>query len=149
QLYRAYHGFSSTLLIQNVEDSSATVSVAYASGATELARESRTIPAGATLAIDQGASALLPSGFVRGATSPSDRRLAGVVEVRTDDGTQVASVAAVASGSRQAYLPALYKSYYGYDSSVLVQNADATAATIELTYSGGPTRVATIPPGAS
>jgi hypothetical protein len=147
QAMKGYHGFRSEIVLQNTAASPATVTVAYAGSAGAVASETRTIPAGASLTLDQAQNAQLPAGFVGSATVTSDRPLAGVVNVYGASDSQLSTSPGAAAGARQAYLPALYKAYHGFDSSLMVQNADTSATRVEVTYSNGVVRAATIPAG--
>jgi hypothetical protein len=147
QAMKAYHGFRSELVLQNTATTPASVTVAYASSAGAVASETRTIPGGASVTLDQAQNTQLPAGFVGSATVTSDKPLAGVVNVYGAGETQVSTAPGAAAGARQAYLPALYKGYHGFDSSLMVQNADASATTVEVTYSNGQVRAVTIPAG--
>jgi hypothetical protein len=150
QIYREYFGFSTRLTLQNTGPTAATVSVSYLSAAgLEVATETATIPSGGSTFLDQSANTALPSPFAGSAVVTSTSRLAGIVDVSGASGQLLSTVQGVGAGAQQAFLPALYKSYFDFSSSVLIQNVDASAAKIELTYSNGTVKTATIPVGAS
>ena len=52
-------------------------------------------------------------------------------------------------GAKAFYVPALYKSYYGWNAALSIQNVAASAASVTVTYSGGAVANYTIQPNSS
>lgn len=150
QVYRDYFGFSSKIVLQNSGSSAATVTISYLNtSGLQVGTESATLPAGGSTTLDQGANTALPTAYAGSAVVTSSSRLAGIANVYGSGGRLLSTIQGVGSGAQQAYLPALYKSYYGFDSSFLVQNVDSSDAEIEITYSSGYKKTTRVPVGAS
>jgi hypothetical protein len=150
QVYRAYFGFDSTIVLQNTDTATASVTLTYLdrTGA-RVASDARTIPAGASVTIDQSTLTALPLGFAGSVLVTSDRQVAGIVNVSAAGGAQLSTVAGVTEGASQAFLPSLYRGYYGFDSSIVIQNVDNQPNQISLTYANGVVRTATLAAGTS
>jgi hypothetical protein len=150
QVYKSYFGFNSNVVLQNTGSAAATVSVSYlGSNGFQLATETRSIPAGAAATLDQSTNSALNAGFAGSAIVTSTQRLAGVANVSGSNGTLLSSAVGIGSGAQQAYVPSLYKGYYGFDSSLLIQNTDSVEAAVEVTYSTGLRKSMSVPVGAS
>lgn len=50
---------------------------------------------------------------------------------------QLYSYNGFSTGAKTFYVPALYKSYYGWNAAMSIQNVSTTAAAVTVTYSGG------------
>ena len=100
------------------------------------------IPANAAETYKLSAIAALPTGSsgLFAAKITSSQPLAGIANIwsPTKFG-EMSQYNAFVDGAVTAFVPALYKNYYGFVSSLTVQNLDATEQTITVTYSDGTT----------
>jgi hypothetical protein len=92
----------------------------------------------------------LPSGNADGIFSAkvtSDQPLAGVASVWTGAmHGEFSNYNAFIGGQTEAVVPALYKNYYNFVSSLTIQNLGAADAAVTITYSNGTTDTATLTP---
>jgi hypothetical protein len=176
-VFKGYVGrYSSTVSVQNASCRSegdracaaASVSVTFrdASGIIVATVGPRAIDANGVSDFD-AASAGLPDGFVGSATVTADHPVVAVAQVVDPSGQLGATVGVPPvptplTGQPNppdltvAHLPQVYKTYSGdgWTSSVLVQNIDTAATTVQLTFTGtglsAPMTVTdTIAPGAA
>lgn len=150
-LYKDYYTFNSEIVLQNVSGTAAAdVSIQFYNQKTGLAVGAPivdSIPANAAETYKLGAIAALPTGSsgLFAAKVTSTQPLAGIANIwsPTKFG-EMSQYNAFVNGTATAYVPALYKNYYGFVSSLTVQNLDATAQTITVTYSDGTTDTAVV-----
>lgn len=144
-LYKNYYGFYSEVVLQNVENSPADVTLSFYKQKTgeHVVDVSASIPATSSRVFALQDLASVPSGNVDGLLSlkvTSNRQLAGVANIWTSAKYgEYSDYNAFVSGSTTVYAPALYNNYYGFVSSLTVQNLDSTTNTIKVTYSNGTT----------
>lgn len=153
-LYKNYYGFFSEVVLQNAGTADAAISIQFynqKTGAAVGAPFTNTIKPGASLVTTLSNLAALPSGNATGIFSAkvtSDQPLAGVANVWTGAKYgEFSNYNAFTGGSTQAVVPALYKNYYNFVSSLTVQNLGAANAAVTITYSNGTTATATLTPG--
>src|SRR5262245_58715777 len=151
--YKNYHGFTSNLVIQNAGTATGNVTISYRSGVGQVASETRSIPANASVTVDQGATAGLPDGFIGSAVVTSDQDTATIFLV---SGTgQLSSGRGAKSGTPIVFAPVIYNQYFGFVTNVFVQNLDTTATNVTIEYfdsrTGGSvgSEQASIQPGSS
>jgi hypothetical protein len=125
---------STSYSIQNVDTSSTTVDVTYSSGA----KESLTIPAGASKQISQESVQNLTDGFVGSATAISTDGKKIVGAVQQEGNAQLLSYDAFVpdAASTTIAVPLLMANNGGSLTGLQIQNASSTAsATVNVTYS--------------
>lgn len=153
-LYKNYYGFYSQMVLQNVEDSDATVTIKFyyqKTGLEAVTLGPFTIPKTSSRVFALGDLAAVPSGNVNGLLSAvvtSNKNLAGIANIWSSAYYgEYADYNAYISGSTSVvYAPALYKNYYGFVSSLTVQNLSNENANIRITYSNGVTETKTLSP---
>ena len=143
-----YYGYSTNFYLQNAGTSDASVTIKYfdATGA-EIASMAETvsIPAGSFIKRDQSGVAGIPVNTVASATFEcSGCQLAGVVNIVDDSsasfpGVGTANYVMYSTGSTTAYAPAVYNNYYGFNSSINIQNNGTGAVDVQITFSDGTT----------
>jgi hypothetical protein len=135
-VYRAYFGFSSSLVIQNAGTSTANVTIAYKKSGSADVTETKSVPASASVTVDQTATSGLADGFIGSAVVTSDQPVAAIFLISTASGTtgQLSSARGIKSGATSVYLPVVYNQYYGYNTSILVQNVDTASADVKVEY---------------
>jgi hypothetical protein len=153
--YKTYFGFLSELVVQNTGTAAATVQATFYNGKTGAKTgpiDLGSIPASAakTFSYNDSAFAALAGSSLYGVVieSTNSQPLAGVSNFWTADAIDagVGSYNAVTSGAQTVYAAALYNQYYGFVSSITIQNLDgATAAAGTITYSDGTTDPFNIP----
>jgi len=153
-LYKNYYEYWSEVVLQNTEDASASVTLRFynqKTGAQVGGDISATIPANASRVFALQDLSGLPSGNADGLYSlqvSSDRNLAGVANIWS---TSIANglfsdYNAFVSGATTVYAPSLLNNYYGYVSSLTIQNVGESAADVLVTYSNGVTETVTLQP---
>lgn len=155
-LYKSYFGFNSEIVLQNTTSQQATnVSIQIynqKTGAlvTTLSSPNTNIPANSTRSFAMEDYAGITSGNANGllaARVTSDQALAGIANIwSTTTAGQTSSYNAFPSGANVFYAPALYKSYFKFNSALTVQNVGGSPANIRVTYSNGTTKETTLQP---
>jgi hypothetical protein len=152
--YKAYYGYTSSITAQNTETAAdVQATVTFKGGSVNYTTPAVTIKAGAAHTWDQADISQLPPGWVGSATVGSvGGNIASVFNVYTaasDAHPRYSITNGAASGATVSYLPVLYKGYYGFDTSFLVQNVDSATNAIRVTYSNGSQETASLAPGES
>jgi len=156
-LYNNYYGFYSELVLQNTETLAASVDITFynqTTGAQVAQVLGAAIPATSSRVFSLSGLAGVPSGNTTGLLSAkvvSTRALAGVANIWTGAkfGEYSDYNGYVGGSTTVVYAPALYKNYYGFVSSLTVQNISATSGNIRITYSNGTVETATLGPNQS
>ena len=136
----AYGGsYDSALYIQNVDATTATLSIKYytSAGALTCTVSGETIAPLASKGywLPSLSAACLPDGWVGGVVITSDKNV--VANGRPHINGEVMTYDSFSAGSLTSYLPMLFKNAYGgsYDSAFYVQNVDpANTATLTIKY---------------
>lgn len=148
-VYKNYYGFDTSFLVQNTSSSSNRIQVTYSNGYQEPVV---TLGPGESKLYFQPNVAGLPNGFNGSAVvrSLDSRPLLAVGNVVHYGNGRLSSYNGFADGSTTINLPAIYKWYYGWVTSLTVQNVDSKPVTVNITYSNGATEPAfVLQPGAS
>jgi hypothetical protein len=85
----------------------------------------------------------IQNGFFGSVVVNGDRDIVATYFVSDTNGALSAGNASI-SGATQAYAPAVYNNYFGFDSSIVIQNVGSGPADITVTYSNGVERQITI-----
>ncbi|MBX0327760.1 hypothetical protein K2Z83_08730 [Oscillochloris sp. ZM17-4] len=147
--YRNYYTFLSELVIQNAGTTTANVKATLyngLSGASSGEINLGQIPANAsrTYGWNDTKFSSLASGNtgIYGVVVTADQPLAGISNIWSSDSTNygVGSYNAFTAGANTVYAGSMYNQYYGFVSSLTVQNIDTTtAASVTISYSDGTT----------
>jgi hypothetical protein len=135
-LYVNYYGWNANLNIRKIGDGVTTVTVSYSDGADDFTCAlTNTAPA---------CSIYMPT--KHGATHPGHKSMFGATIVSDNlpivgsanaaNGSQAQTYNAVAGGTAQASITAVYKWYYGWASSFTCQNVGTVATALNITYAG-------------
>ena len=152
-LYNNYYGFYSELVLQNTGDTTANVSIQFydqRTGAAVGTLVTGTIPLGSSKTFVLSSISGLPSGNANGlfsakVTSTNGMMLAGVANIWTAAvHGEFAEYSAFIQGDTSIYVPALYKAYYDFVSSLTIQNLGTASTNVTITYSNGTVDSATI-----
>jgi len=150
-VYYEYYGYISAIALQNADTADADISITfYNASGTVVDTLTDTIPASASAVFDQADQAAdLGTGYIGSAVveSTNGKSLAAMVSIYGNN--EYYAYNAFASGSTVAYAPVIMNNYYGWLTSLTVQNIDTADAMVTLTYSNGVERNATIPPNTS
>lgn len=150
-VYRNYYGFTSNVVVQNADPSAASVSVQFSgsspSGPVSYTTPPQTIAPYASYTFDLATMTSLGDGFKGGATINGGGHNVAVVSntyTPTTSSSMPNYLFASTNGfppsaAVQAFAPGLYKNYYGFISSLLIQNVDSTPADVQVVYSNGAT----------
>jgi hypothetical protein len=143
-IYNQYFDYNTSVLVQNVDTAAANVTITYYDSRTGASAGSQTatIDPGNTRLFLQfeagGAAAPVPSSFNGSAivTSAEGRKLVAVANVQNTRLGYLATYNGIATSTAttRASCPAILKNYFGYSTSLTVQNADAQATNLTLTY---------------
>jgi len=135
-LMRSFYGFNTSVQVQNVGTASSNVTIFYSNGYSN----TQTLAGGAGYLFTQGNEANLPSGWIGSAriTSTASDIVAVVNQQNTTTG-KAASYNAFATTATHYVGPNVMKAFYGFNTSVQVQNVSATATTCTATFSPGGT----------
>ncbi len=153
-LYKNYYQYWSEVVLQNAEAAVANLTLRFynqKTGAQVGGDITATIPAnGSRVFALQNLSGLTSgnSGGLYSLQVTSDRNLAGVANTWSQNIAKgiFADYNAFVRGTTTVYAPSLLNSYYGYVSSLTVQNVGASAADVLVTYSNGVTETVTLQP---
>lgn len=153
-LYNDYFGFHSEMLLQNTENTDASLTITFYNQKTGLQVKEISdvnVPANSTRVFAMADIADIPTGNAEGSLSArvtSNRKLAGIANIWTSayNGELSDYNAYVEGSTNVVYAPALYNQYFGFVSALTVQNVDTSDAEIQVTYSNGETEIKTLSP---
>jgi hypothetical protein len=156
-LYKNYYNFWSELVLQNTDAASNNIKIEFFSQTTGAkisgADVTATIPGNGSKVFALQDLTSVPSGNTNGllsakVTSTSSLNLAGVANIWSSAyNGEFGDYNGYTTGSTTVvYTPALYKNYYGFVSSLTVQNIDTVDANIKVTYSNGSTETKLLKP---
>jgi hypothetical protein len=133
-LMRNFYGFNTSVQVQNIGAGSTSVTIHYSNGTSK----TQSLAAGAGYLFTQGNDTALPSTWIGSAyiTSTSQNIVAVVNQQNTTAG-KAASYNAFATTATKFVGPNVMKAFYGFNTSVQVQNVSATATTCTATFSNG------------
>lgn len=145
----AFGNFSTAFVIQNVEDTTAQVTVTYYdNNGNSISSQSATIAGHNALTLDQtDPAAGLPMGFNGWAviSSAGGQHLAGLVIELNPDTNFLSAVSCVGTIGKQLFIPVIYQNAFGnFNTGLNLANPNSVTATVSISYyqSNG-TRVAT------
>ena len=139
---KAYYGFNSQLVVQNA---GATANINFEffnqAGASIATYVASSVAANASAIVELAtltpATGSIPSGFNGSVKVTSSSNLAGMVNNMTSSVLQTYNAFRAADGGTTLYAPAVFNAYYGYVSSIQVQNVGTVPTNITVTYSDG------------
>ncbi|HEY3081093.1 MAG TPA: hypothetical protein VGM69_14465 [Chloroflexota bacterium] len=140
QVFKSYVGlYTTSIVIQNAGSLATTATLTYTGSGTTVT-EQKTIPANASVTVDNALTPGMPNGFSGSAVVTADQPLALIFMV-SSTANQLAAGSGVAGGTTSVYLPALYNYYAGqYRSAIVVQNVDTVSTTVRVDYYDAATR---------
>ena len=154
-LYNNYYNYYSNIVVQNATASAIDITVnVYEAGnaspvSTYLAED---VPAFASVSFDQSTDSNLSKNVSYSATIDGTGEVAAIVNIYGTGpvNDQLYSYNLFASGSVEAFAPIIMSNFYGYNTSLTVQNTDdADTAEVTVEYNNGNTQSVSIGPGAS
>ena len=145
-VYNNYYGFYSELVIQNTAADTANVTLSFYDDAGSLAASpTDTIPGNATKIFALGDLGISDGRY--SVEVVSTKALVGICNNWTSAlYGEFSDYNAYSGGTTVAYAPSLNNNYYGFVSSLTVQNVDTANADILVTYSNGETETVTLAP---
>lgn len=147
-VYKNYFGFSSLVRVQARSLTVTTrvqLNVVSTAGST-IATLTRDVAGGGSTTFDLSQFPNVPDGFIGSAVINGDRDIAANYFVTDATGVLSSGVAQL-TGTSQAYIPSVYSNYFGYDSSIVIQNAGTGPVVVDVTYSNGMKGSFSIPTG--
>jgi hypothetical protein len=139
---KAFYGFNSQLVVQNA-GATATITFEFfdQTGASIATYVASSVAANASAIVELDTltptTGSIPSGFNGSVKVTSSSNLAGMVNNMTGAVLQTYNAFTTGDGGTTLYAPALFNDYYGYVSSIQVQNVGTVATDITVTYSDG------------
>ncbi|UCC64052.1 MAG: hypothetical protein JSV36_03050 [Anaerolineae bacterium] len=148
-VYNNYYNYYSNIVVQNTTSApiNMTVSIYAPGSSTPVATQSATnVPAYASASFEQEGLAGLSSGIPYSAKVVGTGNIAAVVNIYGKGGVaaQLYSYNPFASGSTTAYAPVIMNAYYGYNTSLTIQNLTSTSTSCTVTYGTGHTQSASV-----
>jgi hypothetical protein len=152
---KAYYSFNSQLVVQNA---GATANINFEffnqAGASIATYVASSVAANASAILDLDTltptTGSIPSGFNGSVKVTSSSNLAAMVNNNDGKVLQTYNAFTPGNGGTTLYVPGVYNAYYGYVSSVQVQNVGTVATNITVTYSDGIVKTANgVAPGSS
>jgi len=133
-LMRNFYGFNTSVQVQNIGAGSTSVTIHYSNGTSK----TQSLAAGAGYLFTQGNDTALPSTWIGSAyiTSTSQNIVAVVNQQNTTAG-KAASYNAFATTAVKFVGPNVMRAFYGFNTSVQVQNVSSTPTTCTATFSNG------------
>ncbi len=141
-IYNDYYDFYSNVYVQNATGSAVdvTVEIYEAGNATPVATQTATdVPAYASATFEQEGLAGLDAGETYSAKITATGNVAPIVNIYGLDtvDNQLYSYNPFTAGSFTAYVPLVMNNYYGYNTSVNIQNIGTGEAAVTVTYTDG------------
>jgi hypothetical protein len=135
--HKAYFGYNTTLFMQNTAAETSNVRVTqYDQRGQAVITYSSTTPVGSggPTGVSHGSMPELPNGFNGAAlaVSPESRQLVGIGSILHERNYE--TYEAATGASTRATCPAILKNYFGYNTSLTVQNIGAQATDLTLQY---------------
>jgi len=140
---KAFYGFNSQLVVQNAGAAAAVTFEFFNQAGTSIATYvASSVAANASIIVELDApptgfptTGSIPSGFNGSVKVTSSSNLAGMVNNMTTSFLQTYNAFTASDGGTTLYAPALFNAYYGYVSSIQVQNVGTVPTNITVTYS--------------
>lgn len=144
-IYDNYYGYYSNVYVQNASGTPIDVKVEiFASGSsTPIKTQTATgVPANASVHFEQeGLTELNNNTSYSAKITGTGGNIAAIVNIYGGSGNnQLYSYNAFASGATVGYAPLIMHGYYGYNTSLTIQNLGSSDATVTVEYSGPSTR---------
>lgn len=154
-IYDNFYNYYSNIVVQNATDTPVNVTVQiFAPGnpSPVATRTSNNVPGYASVSFQQEGMPELANNQFYSAKVTGTGDVAVVVNIYGKGGSrtyQLYSYNAFQSGSTKAYAPLILNKYYGFDTSLTIQNMGANAANVTVLYTNGVSNNYTIQPGAA
>jgi hypothetical protein len=153
-IYDNFYNYYSNIVVQNATDTAVNVTVEiFAPGnATPVATQTaNAVPAYSSASFQQEGLTQLNNNQFYSAKITGTGDVAVVVNIYGKGGAdnQLYSYNAFQSGSTNAYAPIIMNNYYGYSTSLVIQNMGANPANVTVGYTNGSSDNYTIQPGAA
>ncbi len=150
---KAFYGWNSNLSLQNLTGSAMDITVDFYSGTPTVTHSvTQNVPAYSSWHLAVGDEAGLPAGY-NGSAVVSAPGPVAAVDNQVNMGAAVNGAtqdySGIAAGSTTLYCPALYDLFYGWFSSLNVQNVGTANANVTITYSDGQSENVVIGPNAA
>jgi hypothetical protein len=145
-----YYNYYTTVIVQNATGSAQDITLdIYPPGSsTPVKSQTQTeVPAYASVSFEQEGLAELSNNVAYSARVTAADDVAAIVNIygRSVADNQLYSYNAVQSGATTVYVPQLMNNYYGYNTSLTVQNIGADPTHVTVTYGTGETQEADVP----
>jgi hypothetical protein len=141
-IVKKYYGWNSLISIQNAGSGPTDVTVTYTCGSSTYTHNKTALAAGASVHFDleTNAPAGMPDGCNGSAMITSTAQPVIVVDNQTAAGMgNTQSYNGFSGGGTPVYIPALYRAYYTWNSSINIRKIGAGNTTVTVTYSDAST----------
>jgi len=139
---KGFYSFNSQLVVQNAGATAAiTFEFFNQAGASIATYVASSVAANASAIVELDTlvptTGSIPSGFNGSVKVTSSSNLAGMVNNMTSSVLQTYNAFTASDGGTTLYAPALFHNFYGYISSIQVQNVGSVSTNVTVTYSDG------------
>lgn len=152
-IYDNYYNYYSDVVVQNASSASndITLEIFEPGNTTPVYADTKTAPVNGFVAWEQEGLAQLADNQFYSAKITGTGDVAAIVNIygKGSFEDQLYSYNPFASGSTTAYAPVIMDNYYGYNTSLVIQNMGSSSANVTIEYSDGTTKNTTIAPGAA
>jgi hypothetical protein len=146
-----FFGWNDTLSIQNLTNAAMDITVDFYAGTpTSIHQVTDNVPAFSSWHLDVSAESALPDDWNGSAVVSAAGPMAAVDnQINTVVGGATQDYSGIASGSTTVYLPGLYDQFFGWFSSLNVQNVGTVTTTVTVEYSDGAVESQDVGPNAA
>jgi hypothetical protein len=128
-----YYGWDTAFQIQNIGGSATNIVATFSDG--KVVTKTNILPRSAAMFVQSGEGHA--SGFLGSVKVTGGQNLVGIVNQQSATTGKASSYNAFTAASTKFVLPAVMKSFYGFNSAFQCQNVSGTDTTITVAYSDG------------
>lgn len=144
---KAFYGYTTEISVQNAGTANVNVTISYAGGHTDSITG---LKPGQVHRFNNASTPGMPDGYIgSGIISASGGQVVAVVNQNNVAALQQQTYEgfSTAASGTTLYTPVLMKSFYGFNTSVQVQNVGAGSTSVTIHYSNGASDTQTLPTG--
>jgi hypothetical protein len=141
---KAFYGFTTEISVQNAGSTNVDVSIAYSGG---YADSFTGLKPGQVVRFDNGSTPSMPTNYIgAGVITATGGNVVAVVNQNNVGALQQQTYEGFseAAAGPTLYVPVLMRSFYGFNTSVQVQNVGAASTDVTIYYSNGTSKTQTL-----
>ena len=140
---KAFYGFTTEISVQNASSTNVDVSIAYTGGYADSVTG---LKPGQVARFDNSATSGMPSAYIGAAVITASGNVVAVVNQNNVAALQQQTYEGFseAAAGPTLFVPVLMRSFYGFDTSVQVQNVGAGSTEVTIYYSNGTSKTQTL-----